>query len=274
MQYFTTSDGLRLAYRDEGTGTPLLALSGLTRNSSDFNFIAPHLCDLRLIRLDYRGRGQSQYAKDFNTYAVPVEARDTLELMDHLGLAKAAILGTSRGGLIGMVLATLAGNRLTGVCLNDIGPEIASEGMTAIKAYLGRRPTQKTYAEAADARPLAMTGFANVPAARWLDEVQNLYTEDSDGLSLKYDPKLRDAVLAASAQPAPDLWPFFDSMDGLPLALIRGENSNILSPDTAHEMRRRRPDMLFADVPDRGHVPFLDEPQSLTILRKFIERLT
>jgi pimeloyl-ACP methyl ester carboxylesterase len=114
-----------------------------------------------------------------------------------------------------------------------------------------------------------MAGFDGVPESRWRDEVEKHYRETDEGLALTYDARLRDAVLEAGAQPAPDLWPLFDAMAGLPLALIRGANSDLLSPETAAEMRRRRPDMIFADVPGRGHVPFLDEPDALEALNEW-----
>lgn len=271
MPQFTTHDGVRLHYVDEGTGLPVIALAGLTRNGADFDHVAPHL-PLRLIRLDYRGRGQSDWA-DPATYTIPLEAQDTLALMDHLGLDKAAILGTSRGGLIAMVLAATAKDRLFGVALNDIGPVIDEKGLDVIKDYIGRNPVQKTYVEAAKARAKLWTHFEGVPMDRWLAEVQAHYQETPDGLVIRYDPKLRDAVLAAGAQPAPDLWPLFDALAGLPLALVRGENSDLLTKDTADEMTRRRPDMIRADVPGRGHVPFLDEPQALDALHKWVEQL-
>jgi len=135
---FTTSDGLSLAYDDAGTGVPVLCLCGLTRNMSDFDDVAAQIGDrVRLIRMDYRGRGASDYAEDYSTYSIPVEARDALELLDHLGLDKALILGTSRGGLIGMLLAMLAKDRLLGVILNDIGPKLEEEGLTQIMGFLG-----------------------------------------------------------------------------------------------------------------------------------------
>ncbi len=274
MADFTTSDGIRLHYTDGGPrdGKTVLCLSGLTRNSTDFDYVAPHLDDVRLIRMDYRGRGQSEWA-DPATYQIPVEARDALELLDHLGIAHAAILGTSRGGLIAMLLAAEAKNRLTGVCLNDIGPEIAVPGLSAIGDFIGRNPVEKTLEEAAAGRAKIMAGFENVPDARWDEEVRKHYVEGPDGLTINYDPKLRDAFLAASDAPVPDLWPLFDAMAGLPLALVRGANSDLLSPETATEMQRRRPDMLFADVPDRGHVPFLDEPEAVAVIRQWVERL-
>lgn len=274
MAEFLTSDGVRLHFRDDGPrdGKPVLCLSGLTRNGTDFDYVAPHLGDVRLIRMDYRGRGKSDWA-DPATYQIPVEARDALELLDHLGIAHAAILGTSRGGLIAMVLAATAKNRLTGVCLNDVGPEIAPEGLAAIEGYIGRNPREKTHAEAIAGRANLMAGFANVPESRWAEEVRKHYIETQNGLRINYDPKLRDAFVAASAVPAPDLWPLFDALAGLPLALVRGANSDLLTAATAAEMLHRRPDMIFAEVPDRGHVPFLDEPEALAAIRAWLETL-
>ena len=222
---FTTPDGTRLYFTDEGAGVPVIALAGLTRNGTDFNHVAPHL-DCRMIRLDYRGRGQSDWA-DHATYTIPQEAADTLALMDHLGLEQAAILGTSRGGLIAMVLAATAHDRLTGVALNDIGPVIDAKGLDVIKNYIGKPPAQKTYAEAAAFRDRNWIHFDNVPMDRWLAEVEQHYRETPDGLELRYDPKLRDAVLEAGAQPTPDLWPLYDALAGLPLALLRGDASDL-----------------------------------------------
>ncbi|ETX27382.1 alpha/beta fold hydrolase [Roseivivax isoporae] len=272
MPHFTASDGTRLHYADEGEGLPLLCLAGLTRDHHDFDYAMPHLAGLRLIRPDYRGRGQSDWA-DPATYTIPVEARDAVVLLDHLGLAQAAILGTSRGGLIAMMLAATARDRLMGVALNDIGPEIAEDGLEVIRGYLGRNPVWKTYEEAAAARPSVMAGFDNVPPERWAAEVRTLYREGPEGLTIPYDPRLRDAVLGAGAQPAADLWPLFDALKGLPLCAIRGANSNLLSAATFAEMRARRPDMIAAVVPDRGHIPFLDEPEAVDALDRWLAML-
>ncbi len=272
MPDFLAADGTRLFYRDEGSGLPVLALAGLTRNGADFNHVAPHLDGIRLIRPDYRGRGRSDWA-DPATYTIPHEARDVLALMDHLGLEQAAILGTSRGGLIAMLLAVTAYDRLTGVALNDIGPVIDPKGLEVIKGYIGRNPAQKSYDAAAQARATLWTQFSDVPLSRWRAEVEQHYRETPDGLVIRYDPKLRDAVLATGAQPAPDLWPLFDALAGLPLALIRGANSDLMTREPADELARRRPDMIRADVPGRGHVPFLDEPQALDVLHRWIKDL-
>ncbi|MEM6634407.1 MAG: alpha/beta hydrolase [Pseudomonadota bacterium] len=272
MAEFTASDGTRLSFDSHGDGAALICLSGLTRNRTDFDYVLPHLTGVRTIRLDYRGRGASAWA-DPASYTIPREAQDTIELMDHLGLRHAAIMGTSRGGLIAMVLAASAKGRLSGVLLNDIGPELKPEGLDVIKGYIGRNPAEKTYEEAADMRARLLPGFDGVPRARWEVEVRKHYTETPKGLVINYDPALRDAVLASGAQPMPNLWPMFDALASLPLAALRGANSNLLSPKTFAEMQTRRPDMIAAEVPDRGHVPFLDEPASLNVIHQFLDRV-
>lgn len=269
--HFTAPDGCRFAYRDEGEGLPLLCLPGLTRSMADFDYLRPHLPPLRLIRMDYRGRGGSDWT-GAATYTVDQESKDALALLDHLGLAKAAILGTSRGGLIGMLLGAVARGRVLGLCLNDIGPVIGREGLVRIFDYVGRNPAGKTYEGFAE-RLARTPGFHNVPMTRWLDEAQRLSVEGPEGLSLRYDPALREAFLAAFEGPPVDLWPLFDALAGLPLALIRGANSDLLTAETAATMRARRPDMAFAEVPDRAHIPFLDEPEAVALIRSFLKGL-
>ncbi len=266
MPRHTTPDGLSLHYEDEGTGLPLVCLPGLTRTGCDFDYLAPYLSGVRLIRPDYRGRGQSDWADDPMSYTVPQEATDVLALLDHLGIPSAAVLGTSRGGLIGMFLAATAKDRLRGLALNDVGPEIARPGLERIFDYVGRNPTVRTHDEAAAAMPRHNPGFSNVPPERWRAEARLHYLETPQGLRITYDPGLRAAFLAAFEGPPADLWPLFDACAGLPLALIRGANSDLLTRESAAEMCRRRPDMVFAEIPDRAHIPFLDEPQSRAAL--------
>lgn len=268
---FRAADGAMLAYRDQGEGLSLLCLPGLTRAMGDFDYLIPHLSPIRLIRMDYRGRGASDWT-GAATYTVDQESRDALDLLDHLGVAKAAILGTSRGGLIGMVLGAVARDRILGLCLNDVGPEINRDGLTRIFDYVGRNPAGKThqgYAERLSRTP----GFVGVPPSRWLTEAQRLANETPEGLRIPYDPALRESFLKAFEGPPVDLWPLFDGLQGLPLALIRGANSDLLTDDTAQRMQARRPDMLFTQVPDRAHIPFLDEPESLILIHAFLKAL-
>jgi hypothetical protein len=167
----------------------------------------------------------------------------------------------------------MARDRLLGLCLNDIGPQIDPTGLARIAGYLGRNPVARTHAEMAASLPRTSPGFDAVPADRWLAEARLHYAETPDGLRITYDPALRDAFLAAYSSQSADLWPLFDACNGLPLALIRGVNSDLLSAETAAEMRRRRPDMIFAEVPGRAHVPFLDEPESLQVIQAFLARI-
>lgn len=271
MATFQTSDGLNLHYIDEGTGLPLLCLPGLTRTTADFDYVAPHLPPCRLIRMDYRGRGKSDWDENWQNYALPIEIRDVIELLDHLSLDAVAILGTSRGGLNAMGLAAAAPDRFLGAALNDVGPELDPKGLANIMVYLGKRPAARTHEEAATALAHVMTGFRNVPESRWLQEARTHFVEDKNGLNITYDPALRQAVEGGGE--IPDLWPFFDALAGKPLCLIRGANSDLLSMCTAQKMQDRRPDMIFANVPDRGHVPFLDEPEALDALRKWMDAL-
>jgi pimeloyl-ACP methyl ester carboxylesterase len=270
MPRFAAPDGAQLFFTDEGEGLPVLALAGLTRNGGDFDHVAPYLAGVRFLRLDARGRGRSDFTGP-ETYNVGQEAKDAVALLDHLSLPSAAILGTSRGGLVGMVLAATARERLLGVALNDVGPVIEKKGLDTIAGYLGRRPAQRTWEEAAHARAAQWTGFQGVPHDRWLHEVRNHYDETAEGLTLRYDPRLREAFLPKDGAPLPSLWPFFDALNGLPVAVIRGETSDILSRETLAEMQRRRPDLIVANVPGRGHVPFLDEPESLAALGAWLD---
>lgn len=275
MAFFSAADGTRLAYEDSGEGMALLCLAGLTRTMRDFDFLAPHLENVRLIRMDYRGRGASDWPGP-ETYTLMQEGADALALLNHLGIEKAAILGTSRGGLIAMGLASSARERLLGVCLNDIGPEISAEGIAAIFDYIGVAPVADNLDEAALVRAAYMRamGFEGVAPEVWRREVSFAYRElEGGGLALNYDPRLREALEAMAEAPLPDLWPIFQAMQGLPLALIHGEHSNILSHETAAQMRAQIPDMLYGKVPGRGHVPFLDEPEALGIIRAWLARI-
>jgi pimeloyl-ACP methyl ester carboxylesterase len=146
-------------------------------------------------------------------------------------------------------------------------------GLVRIQDYVGRNPAAKTHAEMARMLGKVLEGFEDVPAARWLAEAVKHSVQTPDGLRITYDPALREAFLAAAAAPPVDMWPLFDALAGLPVALIRGANSDLISPETVMEMHKRRPDMIFAEVPGRAHVPFLDEPESLAVIAAFLKAM-
>ncbi|MCY3984418.1 MAG: alpha/beta hydrolase [Roseovarius sp.] len=274
MPEYKTSDGLTLHYMDDNDGPAVLMLAGLTRNSADFNFLIPHLPEYRLIRLDYRGRGLSDYHDDFTTYNVKREARDAIELLDHLELEKTCVIGTSRGGLIAMLLSAICNYRLNGIVMNDIGPQIEPEGLFSIMEYIGKIPPFDNLDDAALALQANWAdGFPDVPLSRWRRQAEHMWHEKPEGgIGLRYDPRLRDvfSMQVKSGEEA-DLWPMFDTMREIPLASIRGENSDLFSAATQSKMRERHPEMITAVVPNRGHVPFLDEPESVSAIRKLLE---
>ena len=275
MNRFVTPDGLGLAWSEEGAGLPLLCLPGLTRNGADFDELGAALGGRhRLIRLTLRGRGASDRDPEFMNYNVAVEARDVVAFLDHLGLDRVVIVGTSRGGLIAMMLAAMAKERLAGVLLNDVGPVLAPEGLANIMGYLGIAPKVRTYPEAARALEARLGArFPGLPPEKWESLARRWFDEGPEGLALNYDARIRDALEAQSEGPAVDLWPLFESLDGVPVAVVRGANSDLLTLETVAEMRNRRPDLIVADVPDRGHVPFLDEPEALAALDALVARV-
>lgn len=276
MKHFQTSDGLKLAYRDEGAGVPVLCLPGLSRNSGDFDPVAVSFSSVaRIIRLDLRGRGASDYDADFTNYNVLVEARDVVEFLDHLKLERVAILGTSRGGLIALMLAAMAPERLMGIVFNDIGPHIERVGLERIMSTLGVIPPEPTLKAFGERLVEETAGaFPGVTAEKWQSFMSNVMRETPDGLELRYDEKIKDAVQTSLEDGNwPDLWPVFDLCEGLPLLLLRGEFSDVLSKETSEEMCNRRPDMRYVVVRNRGHIPFLDEPEAQEALGEFIDAL-
>ncbi len=272
MKPFETHDSLTLDYRIEGEGKPLLCLPGLTRDLHDFSELATAMRgEAQVIRLTQRGRGKSGWAADYRSYNIVQEARDVLEFMDFLGLEKATIIGSSRGGFNAMILAATAPERLSGVLLNDIGPELAQNGIDKIKDYIGKPPPARNIDELVQGMMADMgADFPDLSAAKWEELARRWFKVSENRVELNYDPAIGKALHEQAQAPPPDLWGLFDLMEDVPLALLRGENSNLLSREIAAEMQARHPDMLYAEVPNRGHIPLLDEPESLETIRKLL----
>ena len=273
---FKVQDGTEIYYRDthprDYQGLTVIALAGLTRNSQDFDYLATHFDpNVRLVCIDSRGRGRSDWSAH-TSYTVPQESADVLAVMDHLGIERAAIIGTSRGGLIALTLAYAALDRIVGVVFNDIGPVLELEGLQKIGDYLGIKPEAKTMQEMAEILKASRVGFHNVPDSRWLEEAEHQYILGDDGVELFYDPALRTGFVESmvDVDEVPAMWPLFDLLVEKPVAVIHGENSDLLSAETVAEMQNRRPDMLACTLKDRAHVPFLDEPEALVTIKAWL----
>ena len=270
--YFTVRDGLRLHARHYpapgSTRRPLLCLPGLTRNSQDFHRLAKDLGDPRghrraVFAIDYRGRGLSEHDKDWKNYAPLVECLDVLDLMAMEGLHDCAVLGTSRGGLIAMILALMQPGAIGTVILNDIGPEIEKAGLTRIVGYVGKVPVPIDWREAtAIVHSMNRRFFTGLSEADWEAFARASFL-DLNGLPApSYDPAIaRTMSISDIAAGVPTMWPQFDALCRLPLLAIRGENSDILSPATLQKMQERHTRMRSLTVPGQGHAPLLiDEP--------------
>jgi pimeloyl-ACP methyl ester carboxylesterase len=269
--HFTTPDGLTLYAGDHGpTGaarTPLLCLPGLTRNSKDF---APLLAwlpqDRRVICPDYRGRGRSQHAADPLTYTPPQELADIITLLDHLGVGRAAVIGTSRGGIIAMLMAAFHRGRMAGALLNDIGPRIEAAGLLRIRTNIdGPAPQPGSWDEAVAHLKARDPGYETLPEAEWLAMARRIFAEEEGRPLTDFDPGLARTFPSAAeieGGKVPELWTFFGAMLDMPVSVLRGEKSDLLSADIVAEMAAQMPGLKTAVVPDRGHIPFLDEPVS------------
>ena len=267
--YFQAGDGTRLYARVEGIEsglTPLLCLPGLTRNSADFDPVFGRYARLRqVIGMDFRGRGRSAQAMDPASYRPDVELQDTLAFLDHLGIGRVAVLGTSRGGIVGLVMAATAPQRLAGLCLNDIGCKLETDGLLRIMSYVGADRRYANWDEAALAFGWSASGFDNVPFEQWQAVVRRIYRETADGIVHNHDLALGQSLPAEQDVrdgKVPELWALLPACATLPFAVLRGAGSDLLSAETVTRMQAEAPDLSTTTIPDRGHVPFLDEPES------------
>lgn len=273
-----SADGLKLFYRDyapsAGGGVPVLCLPGLTRNSRDFNELAEHLAGhRRVICPDLRGRGHSQHDPEWRNYQPLTYVDDTWRLLDTLGLEHVVVIGTSLGGLMAMIMAAQQPQRVTGVVLNDVGPEIAPEGLARIRAYTGKLPAVRSWEDAvAQVRQIYGAALPGLDDARWLAYAHQGFRENAEGIpQLDYDPAIGRAIEEVSGEP-PDPWPLFRALT-MPTLALRGEFSDILAPATLERMQQEKPGLQAVIVANRGHVPLLDEPESLAAIDDFLASL-
>ncbi len=278
--HFTAQDGLRLHARyypaPASRRRTVLCLPGLTRNSRDFHILAsflssPHNPNARdVVAVDYRGRGRSQWDSTPRNYTLAVEMQDVLDLLCIGGLADVAVIGTSRGGLLAMMVACARPTALGAVVLCDIGPVIEREGLVRMIAHVGRVPLPPTWEEAGElVRGISAKSFPAVPDQDWTDIARQWFNDDHGLPTRGYDPRLAEALTLIDG-PAPELWPQFQALTRMPAMVIRGELSDVLSEATVAEMRLRHPSLTTLTVRGQGHAPLLRDRSTLAAINEFI----
>jgi pimeloyl-ACP methyl ester carboxylesterase len=282
-KFVSAPDGLMLHVREYGPrNTQLLAvvcLPGLSRTAADFEVLANALSSdtnapRRVLALDYRGRGLSEYDRDPANYTVSVELADLLAVLTARDVGPAVFIGTSRGGILAMLLAGARPTAIAGVVLNDIGPVVETNGLMRIKGYVGKMPQPRTFEEGADIlRRLFDAQFPKLTDALWLVAATRTWREDKQGLIPTHDVKLTQALATVDpGRPSPALWGPFDGLLRVPVMVIHGANSDTLSPETVAAMQARRRSLDVIEVPDQGHTPLLIEPDIIDRIAHFIAR--
>ena len=277
-EYFTNTDGLKQHYRDYNNAPDaaptVLCMPGLTRNAKDFGFIADHLKDrCRLICVEQRGRGWSEWDPDPTRYAPNVYVEDMMALLQHLDVAEIITIGTSLGGLMTIMMNAVYPGVIKAAVINDIGPEIDPTGIARIKSYVGVGTPPATWPEAIEAVKFANRGvYPKFSEDDW-EMVTHLLYEDKDGKpTAQYDPALRKNFDENDDQAAPVLWPLFDLMHSIPMVVLRGGISDILSAETLARMAKEHPDLVPVTVPDMGHVPLMREPEVQSAIDTLVGR--
>lgn len=275
----TASDGLKLHVRLYGDARadrlPVLCLAGLSRNSGDFDVIARDMAGERLVVApDYRGRGLSDWDPDWRNYSYAVELQDVLAVTTALGLHRAVFLGTSRGGLLTMLMSAARPTLIAGAILNDIGPEIDGRGLARIKSYLGKLPDPTSMDEAtALLKSIGSAKFTALGEADWRRQAASMWTMKDGKLVSTFDPALLKTLENVNFdEPLPTLWPQFDGLARIPTLAIRGENSDLLSVETLAAMTARRPDLETYTVPGQGHAPLLTDQPTIGRISTFLKR--
>ena len=266
--YISAQDGLRLHVREYGTraapGLPVVCLPGLARTTADFDELAPALAvgppERYVIAINSRGRGHSDHDADDTNYNCLTELGDIVGVLFELGVGPAVFIGSSRGGILTMLLGTAHPASIAAVVLHDIGPVQEITGMQRIKSYLGELWGPRTHEEGAEMlRELMSKQFPKLTWAQWLGAAHRTWHWKTGGLKPAYDLGIARALASIDIDRSmPPLWHEFDSLAGVPMLIIRGANSDLLSAETVAVMRTRRKDMDFIEVPDQGHAPLLE----------------
>ena len=274
-----TDDGVRVYARDyahEGAHRlPVVCLHGLTRNSADFEALAPRIAHLgrRVIAIDARGRGRSDNDPEPARYRPDVYVGDVLRVMDTLNIPRAVFVGTSMGGIMTMIAAVVAPARVAAAVLNDIGPVVDPRGLARIASYVGKSGTfDSWYDMTAAVRSVGDTAFPDRGDEFWSTFTRRVAREREDGrIEFAYDPLIAQAFTGGGAPP--DLMPLFHALAQVPVLVVRGETSDILSQDGVDAMLRVKPELEVAEVPDTGHAPTLDEPEAWDAIAAFLARV-
>jgi pimeloyl-ACP methyl ester carboxylesterase len=276
---WTSADGLTLRFRDypgRADRPPLLCIPGLTRNCRDFEPLAEAFAgDWRVLCADLRGRGQSDYARDSSSYQPLQYAADILALLEHLSIERVVAVGTSLGGIVTMLLAMQAPDRLAAVVLNDVGPEIEAAGLARIRGYVGQGRSFPTWMHAArglkEQTGSAHPGFA---ISDWLKVAKRLMAVGPGGrIAFDYDMKIAEPFQTTEGTAPVDMWPAFRALAGRPVLAIRGELSDILSAATLGRMAAEIPDMAACTVPRTGHAPTLEEPEAQEAIARVLAKV-
>ncbi|MEL7445961.1 MAG: alpha/beta hydrolase [Pseudomonadota bacterium] len=266
--YWTSSDNLKLHYRDYagpegGTKLPVLCLHGLTRNARDFESLALQISKTRRVLVpEMRGRGMSEYAPDSNTYNPLVYVQDVEALLAAQEIDRFAVVGTSMGGLMALLMASAKPGRMSAVVMNDIGPEIDTSGVERISGYVGQGRSYPTWMHAARSlMGVHGAAFPDFDLDQWLAMAKRTLVVGQNGrISYDYDMAIAEPFSKPGNAAPPNLWLAFEALKDVPMVLVRGELSDLLSEDTVKQMSTRNSAMSIVTVPRVGHAPTLDEP--------------
>lgn len=278
-RYWTSSDGLNLHYRNYpgpagGTALPVLCMHGLTRNARDFAALAEDLAATRRVIVpEMRGRGLSDYAPDSDSYSPAVYVADVEKLLAEQEIDRFCVIGTSMGGLMAMLMAQARPGRMAAVVMNDIGPEVESEGLARISGYVGQGRSYPTWVHAARGlEAVHSPAFPEYDLDQWLEMAKRTMVVSQNGrITFDYDMAIAEPFAKPGNAAPPNLWLAFEALAGVPMLLVRGELSDLLDPETVKQMAVRNPAMQVITVPRVGHAPTLDEPEVRSAIHALLD---